>query len=664
VYLLGFVAAVVIPLLAFAALLLTRYAAVERARYERDAAQIAQQVALVIDADLIRLVSLLKGLAASSALATGDLARFYDEAKRASGTGDEVVLLRELGPRQLLNTQVPFGSPLPPAIPISPGDRATLEQGRPLIGAVYRSPISDEPRIPVSIPVSGNGQVTYALAVTIPTSRVRDVLLPAVPPGWIVGIGDRTGTYVTRSARHEDVTGKPGVAEYLAKAVRRSGTFTSWNFEGVELLAGYRWSEFSDWLTAANIPRDVVEQPLQQSLALLVLVGAVALTLSGLLAYVFGGRFAREAATLAASATAMGAGRVVVPPPTAFREFAVVGEALRAAARAVEERTHELETVLETAPAAVWFTYDPGVRHVMRNRFAAQLMRVPEGEGSALDLDRGLLSHIQVLQNGQSVTLANLPLQRAMRGEVLEGEEYTFASDDGIERTLLLNARALRDEANEIVGAVSVGLDITDRKRGEEQRQLLIHELNHRVKNTLATVQSIAMQTLRSSTSTEEASRVLTERLITLSKAHDVLTRESWEGADLIEVIRGAVGAHMDAGRLRTSGPPVRIPPGLSLSFSLALHELATNAMKYGALSTSLGCVEVSWEVTREEVAKRLRLVWTERCGPPVAPPARQGFGTRLVERSLSGEPGGSVRIEYHPGGVVCIMEAELQQQL
>jgi two-component sensor histidine kinase len=255
-------------------------------------------------------------------------------------------------------------------------------------------------------------------------------------------------------------------------------------------------------------------------------------------------------------------------------------------------------------------------------------------------------------------------LQRALRGEVLEGEEYTFASDDGLERTLLLNARALRDEANKVVGAVSVGLDITDRKRGEEQRQLLVHELNHRVKNTLATVQSIAMQTLRSSTSTEEASTVLTERLIALSKAHDVLTRESWEGADLIEGIRGSVGAQMDAGRLRTSGPPVRLPPGLSLSFSLALHELATNAVKYGALSTSLGRVEVSWEVTREEAITRLRVVWKERCGPSVAPPARQGFGTRLVERSLSGEPGGSVRIEYRPGGIVCIMKAELQQEL
>jgi hypothetical protein len=222
----------VIPLLVFAGLLLTRYAAAERERYERDAAQISRQISLVLDGELTGLLSLLRGLAASAALAGGDFAGFHAEARRVVGTSDAVVLLRDLGSHQYLNTQAPFGAPLPPAVPIRPDNRTLLEQGSPLVGDVYRSPISGEPRVPVVLPVRQGDRTTHLLAVTVPTKRFQAVLRSAVPDGWIVGVGDRGGTYVTRSARHEDVSGQPGAPEYLAKAVGRSGTFTSASLRG------------------------------------------------------------------------------------------------------------------------------------------------------------------------------------------------------------------------------------------------------------------------------------------------------------------------------------------------------------------------------------------------------------------------------------------------
>ena len=202
-------------------------------------------------------------------------------------------------------------------------------------------------------------------------------MIPAVPEGWTLGIGDRDGTYVARSKLHEEMTGKPGLPEYLAKVVGRSGTFTSRNFQGMTLLAGYYRSDFSNWFYTANIPLAVVQAPLWRSLEAIGAIGLVAMLLSGALAYVVGKGFARAAGDLAARADALGHGRPVELMSTAVSEFAVIADALIGAERALAERSHELETVLETVPAAVWFTYDPQARQVIRNRFAAELMGLP-----------------------------------------------------------------------------------------------------------------------------------------------------------------------------------------------------------------------------------------------------------------------------------------------
>jgi two-component sensor histidine kinase len=189
---------------------------------------------------------------------------------------------------------------------------------------------------------------------------------------------------------------------------------------------------------------------------------------------------------------------------------------------------------------------------------------------------------------------------------------------------------------------------------------LLINELNHRVKNTLATVQSISAQTLRTADNKEEAREALEMRLLALSRAHDVLTRESWEGADLIEVISRALEPYQVLGERRfdITGPHVRLTPRMSLALAMALHELATNAVKYGALSNKAGTVEVSWTMQNGAAPPRLRLRWTETGGPPVIAPRRRGFGSRLIERSLAQDLDGQVEIAFPPTGVVCTVNA------
>lgn len=229
---------------------------------------------------------------------------------------------------------------------------------------------------------------------------------------------------------------------------------------------------------------------------------------------------------------------------------------------------------------------------------------------------------------------------------------------------------AERTPAGQPVRLVGVTMDITERRaaetaleqevverrRAEERQRLLVAELNHRVKNTLATVQSIARQTLRGSAGARQAFAEFEGRLLALSWAHDVLTAEGWSGAELGELVQRTLRPHQGGGadRLVCRGPPVRLEPQIALAVSLALHELATNALKYGALSQPSGRVQVRWRAVRADGGKALELEWRERGGPPVQPPSGAGFGTRLLRHGLAAELGEPVELRFEPEGLVC----------
>ncbi|MGE5500453.1 MAG: sensor histidine kinase [Ignavibacteriales bacterium] len=197
-----------------------------------------------------------------------------------------------------------------------------------------------------------------------------------------------------------------------------------------------------------------------------------------------------------------------------------------------------------------------------------------------------------------------------------------------------------------------------EHKRSEEHQKLLINELNHRVKNTLATVQSIIVQTTRSAADLASARESILDRVQSLARAHDLLTTENWSGAHLAQVVDRALEPFQptDQDRLRASGPAVRLDPRQALALSMAVHELATNAAKYGALSRPEGKVAVEWRVDEGVLGFR----WSEEGGPPVTAPRQKGFGSRLLESGLAKELGGSTLLTYAPTGVVCEISAPL----
>ena len=200
------------------------------------------------------------------------------------------------------------------------------------------------------------------------------------------------------------------------------------------------------------------------------------------------------------------------------------------------------------------------------------------------------------------------------------------------------------------------------RVEADEQQRILNRELSHRLKNTLAMVQAIASQTLRNVTDVEAAKEALAARLIALGKAHDILLADAHEGAEMEAVMRGTLSIHDDRqpGRFRLSGPPVALGAKAALSLALMLHELATNAAKYGALSVPEGRVALDWSLRSGEGGPIVELSWSEADGPAVVPPARKGFGSRLIERGLVGAVGGTISLDYPPTGVVCRVVAPL----
>ena len=237
--------------------------------------------------------------------------------------------------------------------------------------------------------------------------------------------------------------------------------------------------------------------------------------------------------------------------------------------------------------------------------------------------------------------------------------ERWYVRKDGSRFWATSLAMALRSQEGAVIGLLRIMRDESDRRRAEENRQVLVNELNHRVKNTLATVQSITALTLRNVSTLEQGAEAIAERLVALARAHDVLTRENWEGAPLTEVIETATGAYrrLRAERIHLVGAEVRVPPRVALALSMALQELATNAAKYGALSREGGTVAIHWAECGGGV---LELIWEERGGPPVVKPARRGFGTRLIERSLGAELGEQVGLEFRPAGVRCCIRCRL----
>lgn len=238
--------------------------------------------------------------------------------------------------------------------------------------------------------------------------------------------------------------------------------------------------------------------------------------------------------------------------------------------------------------------------------------------------------------------------------------EMTFPlrrGSDGSFRTFVTRAEPLREDGR-IVGWFGTNTDVTEQERTRERLQLVINELNHRVKNTLATVHSMAVGSFKGSD--RSALDAFERRLLSLAQVHELLTRDSWTSTSIRDIV-GATITTFDENRFDVEKCDLPVEPRIASALAMTLHELGTNAMKYGALSQPEGRVRISCRVETEDLGPRLQIIWSEYGGPPVSPPATKGFGTRLIRRAMAADNGASVEHLFDPGGVVCRMSIPLK---
>lgn len=249
-------------------------------------------------------------------------------------------------------------------------------------------------------------------------------------------------------------------------------------------------------------------------------------------------------------------------------------------------------------------------------------------------------------------------IESAVGGHHADDPEICYRRKDGSQFWASISISPVKDKDGVIVQHFASFIDLTRHKEAQASSELLINELNHRVKNTLSTVQSIVKQGLRTATDPAVMRDSIESRIFALSRSHDILSRENWASAGLHDLIDAAMEpfsvAEGEEERFTVEGDNIRLPPKATLALGIAFHELATNAFKYGAFSKTAGTVSIAWTVEPSPVGDRLVLHWRERDGPIVEPPSRKGFGSQMIERGLAHELEGEVNLEYPPEGVEC----------
>jgi len=315
----------------------------------------------------------------------------------------------------------------------------------------------------------------------------------------------------------------------------------------------------------------------------------------------------------------------------------------------LRERERRFRELLDALPAAV-YTTDAAGRITYYNEAAADLW----GDRPALGSSEWCGSWKLFWPDGTPLPHDECPMAVALKEDrAVRGMEAAAERPDGTRVPFIPYPTPIHDETGKLVGAVNMLVDITDRKRAEEQHNLLVRELHHRVKNTLAMVQAITGSTARATDNIEDFKTALFGRIQSLAKTHLLLSDEE-RAVSFAHVLRSELGAFDDGSheRIVLSGPDVPLTSQLAVSLGMAIHELTTNAAKYGSLSVYGGKVEVNWSVTIGATRRTLSFDWVESGGPPVTQPQRQGFGSRLLAYVLPGQIQARSRIDFASNGV------------
>jgi two-component sensor histidine kinase len=652
------VLAALLPPLLFSAYLLSRFATIDRIQYDQRLKQTVADLADDIHRDLQGMVIILRSLATARSLRQGDFAEFHRQALEVLGDDLRIIVL-DPTLQQLVNTNVPYGTPLPKT-----GDpetaRRALQTKAPAISNLFTGAVTHRHSLNVDVPVIERGQPRFILVMSFSPDRILGIMRARnLPAGWVTGLTDRNGIVIARSERHEHYVGTALPSELLARSRVAQDVFESKNLDGIPVARAIGQVKDADWLVAATVPLTVVMSSAHKSWWELGYVAILVLAASGTLAFLHARTLARAVTSTRSAARALGRGEEVLPFATRVWEVSEVAAELSSASRqrrAAEEalRTQEkrLRLTLGAGRLGAW-RWIPAEDRIEVDDTFRQLLALP----ATLEALTG--RSVQELVHADDRAKAEALRNRLLAGETRSWqEELRFVRSDGQVRWLAWFGEIEHGADGRIESAFGVVQDITERRALEERQALLMRELQHRTKNILAVVQSIASQTLSQGRSADEAKPSLLGRLQALANASDLASSEQ-SAAMLADVVRKETAAF--SGRVQAAGPPVKLGARAAQTFALLIHELATNASKHGALSTAEGGVSVDWSINGNGDAQRLALRWQERQGPPVVEPARRGFGHTIIEEVAAQEFGVPPVLDYARDGFVYRIDVPME---
>lgn len=325
--------------------------------------------------------------------------------------------------------------------------------------------------------------------------------------------------------------------------------------------------------------------------------------------------------------------------------------------KALRESEERYRALFELGPMAVYSCNAVGVIQDFNRRAVELWGRQPTPE----DNDELFCGSFKLFDpDGRFVPHEHCPMADVLSGTmaVALDTEVVIERPDRSRIIVIVNIRPLRNQSGEITGAINCFYDVTERREAEQRQRFLMNELEHRGKNLITVIQSIVALSLTSPRPLAEARQVLTQRLQALARGQSVLALAGFEGASVAEIIRLELEGF--SGRVKAVGPDIMLNPKVAQTFTFAVHELATNATKYGALSGQWGKVAIQWSTDGEDAEKRFRFLWREFNGPPVDPPTRQGFGRLLLEEAVALDFHALPRIDFARDGLVYEIEAPL----
>ncbi len=643
--------AIALPVLAVAALAVWQLNVTNQEAIRARILASARALSLDLDRQTAALTTTLDVLSESELLRQRNLAAFDRRARATVEKHDWYLVLSDSTGQQLINTLVPPGSPLPRLANIE-GLRIALQTRKPHVSDLFTGAVAKRPIITITMPVVEGRDIPLVLLLAFgPEQLVPQFRTIGLEDNWIGTILDRNGVIIARSAAHQRWLGKqdPAVAN-SSEMQAVEGIHVVHNVEGVLVLRAWHRSS-SGLISIVSVPTALLKSQSQQIWLRFALAALLLLTVAGLLAYVFGSELAAPIRSL--SRFAGGSGEAF--ERTRLREANEVAAVLRESSRKLLSSEARYRTLAERARDIVLVIRDDGV---IADANPAALKAYGYARHELIGMP------IAALREESELPQVQEQLALAKQGGALF--EAAHRRKDGTTFPVEVSAASAQVGAERLI--YSIIRDITERKKAEEALKrdadhihLLMRELSHRSKNLLAVIQAMARQTTKSARSLTEFENRFEARVAALARSHDLLVHQNWQGVRLSELVQTQLAPFVDdfEKRIVMKGPPLRLQPEAAHNIGLALHELATNASKYGALSSAAGRVEIAWEIIRPANAPpRFALSWHESCGPLVVAPKRKGFGRQVIERLVPAALNGDVALTFRPEGIAWTLQA------